>query len=101
MLLSSETKPTTMQEATARLAHVDTLALHFLRQQRHGKLQLVLHLHLRDIRDRRRFQRSATARRRHWPELVEAMYIRPSSPFMFCSMTWVTESSTTLADAPG
>src|SRR3546814_5084391 len=28
-------------------------------------------------------------------------YIRPSRPFMFCSMIWVTESSTTLADAPG
>ena len=28
-------------------------------------------------------------------------YIRPSRPFMFCSMIWVTESSTTLAEAPG
>jgi hypothetical protein len=29
------------------------------------------------------------------------MYSRPSRPFMFCSMICVTESSTTLADAPG
>src|SRR3546814_20784519 len=28
-------------------------------------------------------------------------YIRPSRPFMFFSMIWVTEYSTTLADAPG
>ncbi len=32
---------------------------------------------------------------------VEVMYFRWSSPVMFCSMTWVTESSTVLAEAPG
>jgi hypothetical protein len=29
------------------------------------------------------------------------MYSRPSSPVIFCSITWVTESSTVFADAPG
>ena len=38
------------QEAGARLADVDALALDFLRQQRHRELQLVLNLHLRDVR---------------------------------------------------
>ena len=33
--------------------------------------------------------------------LVDDMYSRPSRPFIFCSMTWVTLSSTVLADAPG
>src|SRR3546814_13065042 len=28
-------------------------------------------------------------------------YIRPSRPFLFCSMIWVTGSTPTLADAPG
>src|SRR5690554_4699579 len=33
--------------------------------------------------------------------LDELKYSSPSSPVIFCSMTWVTESSTALADAPG
>ena len=33
--------------------------------------------------------------------LVEVMYSRLSMPFICCSITWVTESSTTFADAPG
>ncbi|MCY1218164.1 hypothetical protein D3C72_1456820 [compost metagenome] len=32
--------------------------------------------------------------------LVDCMYSRLSSPFICCSMTWVTESSTVLAEAP-
>ncbi len=34
-------------------------------------------------------------------ELFELMYCSPSMPFMFCSMTCVTESSMVLAEAPG
>src|SRR5690606_2508675 len=34
-------------------------------------------------------------------ELLDEKYISPSSPVMFCSMTWVTESSSTFAEAPG
>ncbi|CAI2486596.1 Uncharacterised protein [Serratia ficaria] len=33
--------------------------------------------------------------------LLDDMYIRPSRPFMFCSITWVTVSCTVLASAPG
>ena len=33
-----------------RLVHADALPLHLLRQERHGQLQLVLHLHLGDVR---------------------------------------------------
>ncbi|MOA21114.1 hypothetical protein D3C78_1415920 [compost metagenome] len=33
--------------------------------------------------------------------LLDDMYIRPSRPFIFCSITWVTVSCTVLASAPG
>ena len=38
-----------------------------------------------------------------WPLdwLLEDMYIMPSRPCIACSMIWVTEFSTTCADAPG
>src|SRR5690606_41561381 len=39
-----------LQEAAGGLADVHALALHFLRTQRHGQLQLVLHLDLGDVR---------------------------------------------------
>ena len=38
------------EEVARRLVHAHAGLLHFLRQQRHGELQLVLHLHLRDVR---------------------------------------------------
>ncbi len=38
------------QEVAHRLGHADALLLHLLRQQRRGELQLVLDLHLRDVR---------------------------------------------------
>ena len=37
------------QEAAGRFLYLDTLLLHFLRQQRHRQLQFILHLHLGDI----------------------------------------------------
>ena len=49
MLPSSETKPTTIRKLLARLGDADALLLDDLRQQRHGLLQLVLRLHLRDV----------------------------------------------------
>ena len=38
------------KEAAAGLLNANPLLLNFLRQQRHGQLQLVLHLHLGDVR---------------------------------------------------
>ena len=49
MLPSSEMKPSTMRKLRAGLFTRMPGLLHFLRQQRHGELQLVLHLHLRDV----------------------------------------------------
>ena len=49
-------KASNQQEAAAGFLHADTLLLHFLRQQRHGELEFVLNLHLRDIRIRARLE---------------------------------------------
>ena len=71
MLPSSRDEADDHQEAGARLGDADALLLHGLRQQRRGELQLVLHLHLRDVgigaavegqRDRRRGRRTRWSR---------------------------------------
>ena len=50
MLPSSEIEADDDQEVAHRLVHLHALLLHLLRQERRGELQLVLHLHLRDVR---------------------------------------------------
>ena len=50
-------KACNQQEAAAGFLHANPLLLHFLRQQRHGELEFVLNLHLRDIRIRTRLER--------------------------------------------
>jgi len=70
------------QETGLGLADVDALALDFLRQQRHRELQLVLHLHLRDVRIGARLERQrdrgaarGLAGRRHVDQAVEALHV--------------------------
>ncbi len=50
MLPSSEMKPTIIRKLLHGLVDAHALLLHLLRQQRRGQLQLVLHLHLGDVR---------------------------------------------------
>ena len=83
MLPSSETRPITSRKFRTRLGDRDALPLHLLRQQRHRELQLVLHLHLRDVgigaalegeRDRARVPFDV-ARRRDVAQVVEAVHL--------------------------
>jgi len=74
--------------------------LHLLRQAGHGELQLVLHLHLRDVRigaaakgQRRGRLPGVVADRGQVEQVVKA--------FMCCSMTCTTVSCTVVAEAPG
>ena len=50
MLPSSEIEADDDEEVAHRLVHLHALLLHFLRKQRHGERDFVLHLHLRDVR---------------------------------------------------
>src|SRR5690606_25038841 len=70
------------EEVTHGLGHPDALLLHFLRQQRRGQLQLVLYLHLGDIRvgalvegDGDRHAAVGVALRGHVTEAVDAVHL--------------------------
>ena len=100
MLPSAEMKPITTRKLRAGLFDADAGLLDFLRQQRHGGLQLVLHLHLRDVGTVPCANVSVIVAE---PSALasEVMYVRLSMPFSCCSMTWITVSCTVCAEAPG
>ena len=89
------------EEVARRFVHPDAGLLDFLRQQRHGGLQLVLHLHLRGVGHRALRERQRDRPRMPSELASEVMYVRLSMPFSACSMTWITVSCTVCAEAPG
>ena len=83
MLLSLDTKPDDQQRSSLLdLRDPDAGLLHLRGQQRHGELQLVLHLHLRDVgigprREGERGDRPAevVAGRGHVDQAVEPVHL--------------------------